>query len=112
VVGASGLDTSREWKALAQPWEQYETRYTARPETYRAYVDVWLNVPAATEHFTGWASFSQAANAEPAQRRRPERVALAERIMADAGYVIIGSTQRGARRWGKSRLNVPKLERD
>lgn len=83
-------------------WEQYESRYAERPETYRAYVDVWRRVPEARRTFSGWASFSQAANAEPAQvERHPDRVRAAERLLRAAGYELGPLTRRGARRWVK-----------
>ena len=86
--------------SLSHEWEQYEDRYRQRPETYAAYVDVWTTEPAARAEFTGWAVFSQTANAEPKFRRDlPERVRIAERIMRSAGYEIGEPTKRGARRW-------------
>lgn len=87
---------------MAEAWEQYEDRYGARPETYKAYVDVWNRVPRARHEFTGWAIFSQTANAEPKQRRdNPDRVKVAEEIMLAAGYEIGPTTSRRARRWFK-----------
>lgn len=89
---------------MAEPWEQYENRYRERPETYAAYVDVWNRVPRVRREFTGWAVFSQTANAEPKQRRdNPDRVKLSEEIMVAAGYEIGPPTLRGARRWLKRR---------
>lgn len=88
--------------AVPEEWEQYESRYTERPETYRAYVDVWQRLADARRIFSGWASFSQAANAEPAQvERRPDRVRAAERLLREAGYELGPLTRRGARRWIK-----------
>lgn len=85
---------------MSHEWEQYEERYTLRPETYEAYVDVWNRVPRARSEFTGWAIFSQMANAEPEKRRNHlSRVRLAEEIMREAGYEIGPTTKRGARRW-------------
>ncbi len=85
---------------VAQEWEQYENRYTERPETYRAYVDVWRRVPGARRLFSSWASFSQAANAEPAQvERHPDRVRAAEGLLRQGGYELGSLTRRGARRW-------------
>jgi hypothetical protein len=78
-------------------WDKYESRFPARPETFAAYVDVWTRVPAARRAFSGWVSFSQAANAEPAQRR--DRVRAAEDLMRQGGYQIGAATPRGARRW-------------
>lgn len=87
---------------MVEAWEQYEDRYRERPETYAAYVDVWTLVPRARQEFTGWAIFSQTANAEPKQRRdNPDRVRVAEEIMIAAGYEIGPPTTRGARRWFK-----------
>lgn len=82
---------------MRDEWTQYTGRYTQRPETFDAYVDVWQRVPTARSKFTGWASFSQAANAEPAQH--VDRVADAERCMKEGGYHLGPSTKRGARRW-------------
>lgn len=85
---------------VVNDWDQYESRYSERPETYRAYVDVWLHNPEAPATFSGWASFSQAANAEPKQvSDHADRVAEAEHIMRASGYEIGGSTRLGARRW-------------
>lgn len=85
---------------MSHEWEQYEDRYTLRPETYEAYVDVWTRVPRARSEFTGWAIFSQTANAEPEKRRNhADRVKAAEEIMRAAGYEIGPTTLRGARRW-------------
>lgn len=80
-------------------WAQYEDRYRARPATFAAYVDVWTRVPGVSEEFGGWASFSQAANKEPAQR--PDRVRLAEEFMRVGGYELGPSTPHGGRQWQK-----------
>jgi hypothetical protein len=90
---------------MAIEWEQYRERYLSeRPETYEAYVDVWVNDPAARRRFTGWASFSQCANAEPAKRRDvPHLVEEAEAFMRRHGYEIGPSTPRGGRRWRRKR---------
>lgn len=82
---------------MKDEWTQYKTRYSQRPETFDAYVDVWQKVPEARRDFTGWASFSQAANAEPAQRS--DRVRAAEECMKKGGYKLGPLTRRGARRW-------------
>ena len=88
---------------MSQEWEQYEDRYTQRPETYAAYVDVWTTVAEARSEFTGWAIFSQTANAEPKRRRdHADKVKVAEQIMRSAGYEIGAPTSRGARRWVKA----------
>lgn len=85
---------------MSENIEQYRERYTLRPETFEAYVDVWHRAPQARLQFSGWAAFSQAANAEPNWRaRRPAKVAIATAIMELAGYEIGPSTKRGARRW-------------
>jgi hypothetical protein len=86
---------------VATEWEQYKDRYASeRPETYEAYVDVWLKDSPARSTFSGWALFSQCANAEPAKRRdMPSRVRDAEKIMEGAGYHMGPTTSRGARRW-------------
>jgi hypothetical protein len=85
-----------EWE-----WKQYEDRFASqRPETYRAYVDVWTHSFAARSEFSSWALFSRMASAEPSLRRdAPERVGRAEQIMRDHGYEIGTPTRRGARRW-------------
>jgi|GEM_PF-4169835 len=85
-------------------WEQYAERYASeRPETFDAYVDVWLNQPGVRREFSGWAIFSQCANAEPQKRRdMPARVRAAEALMTRAGYEVGTSTRRGARRWRRS----------
>jgi hypothetical protein len=93
-------------------WERYRERFGARPETYDAYVDVWRHVPEARQRFTGWVSFSQAASAEPSQRR--DRVRAAEELMRAGGYEVGPSTARGARRWFPavaSRTQAPGGER-
>ncbi len=82
-------------------WEQYESRYRLRHETYEAYVDVWVRLPEALSRFSGWASFSQAVSAEPKQRDRPERVRAAEELMRAGGYQIDSPTASGASRWEK-----------
>lgn len=89
---------------MAIEWEQYRERYIAeRPETYDAYVDVWLNVPESQQRFTGWATFSQCANAEPAKQRDvPQLVSGAEALMRLGGYEIGPSTSRGGRRWRRT----------
>jgi hypothetical protein len=88
---------------MSREWQQYEGRYSLRPETYAAYVDVWNRLPEARQEFSGWASFSQAANAEPAQVvNKPDRVHVAERIMRRGGYELGPPTRRGARRWQKA----------
>ena len=85
---------------MSAEWEQYRDRYSERPETYDAYVDVWTHVGDARRQFSGWALFSQCANAEPAKRRDiPARLGQAERLMRAGGYEIGPSTRRGARRW-------------
>jgi hypothetical protein len=87
---------------VSTEWEQYRDRYSERPETYDAYVDVWTRVGEARRQFSGWALFSQCANAEPAKLRdMPARVAQAERLMGAGGYEIGSSTRRGARRWSR-----------
>ena len=89
---------------MAIEWEQYRERYIAeRPETYDAYVDVWLNVPGSQQRFAGWATFSQCANAEPAKQRDvPHLVSEAEALMRLGGYEIGPSTSRGGRRWRRT----------
>jgi hypothetical protein len=90
----------REWSATLPPWDRYQDRYNERPETFDAYVDVWMRVPEAQSSFGGWIAFAQAASAEPSWvKNRLERVLDAERIMYAAGYEIGPPTQRGARRW-------------
>lgn len=93
--------THDEEAPMKDEWTQYKPRYSQRPETFDAYVDVWQNVPGARQQFTGWASFSQAANAEPAQR--PDRVRAAEECMRKGGYKLGPLTKRGARRWCRDR---------
>ena len=88
---------------MAEEWEQYANRYTQRPETYDAYVEVWTHHPRVREEFSGWAIFSQCANAEPQKvSDTPERVKLAEELMEHSGYVIGTPTELGARRWWRS----------
>lgn len=86
-------------------WDRYETRYASeRPGTFQAYVEVWNASAAARSAFSGWALFSQCANAEPAKRQQhPDRVKKAEAIMVEHGYEIGASTQRGARTWRRKR---------
>ena len=82
------------------PWDKYQSRYNARPETFDAYVDVWTRVPEAQLSFGGWVGFVQAANAEPSWvANRPDRVRVAEAIMRKGGYETGAPTDRGARRW-------------
>ena len=82
------------------PWDKYQSRYNARPETFDAYVDVWTRVPEAQLSFGGWVGFVQAANAQPSwAANRPDRVRMAEAIRRKAGYEIGEPTDRGARRW-------------
>jgi hypothetical protein len=88
---------------LAAEWEQYKDRFTQRPETYDAYVDVWTRNPSSRMHFSSWATFSQCASAEPKrQREEAHHVRRAESMMAAAGYEIGQPTARGARRWFKT----------
>lgn len=88
---------------MSENIEQYRGRYTLRPETFQAYVDVWNRVKRARQEFGDWVGFSRAANAEPKwQRERPERVAVATEIMEAAGYELGPPTARGARRWLRS----------
>lgn len=82
---------------MKDDWTPYKGRYSQRPETFDAYVDVWHNVSEARDRFTGWVSFSQAANSEPAQRS--DRVRTAEECMRSGGYKLGPLTKRGARRW-------------
>lgn len=84
---------------LRDTWTQYWPRYASpRPKTFDAYVDVWKrNVGSVRQIFAGWASFSQAANAEPAQD--PARVREAERVMSLGGYEVGPITARGGRTW-------------
>ncbi len=86
------------------PWDKYKDRYRMRPDTFDAYVDVWNRVTQARTEFTGWVSFGQAANAEPAQQH--DRVHAAERIMNLGGYEIGRPTSKGARQWVK-RQSLP-----
>jgi hypothetical protein len=87
---------------MSLEWQQYERRYSERHGTYMAYVDVWRRMPEAQHTFSGWASFSQAANAEPAQvRDHPGRVRAAEHLMRSGGYEVGAPTRRGARQWVK-----------
>ena len=81
-------------------WSRYESRFSARPETFRAYVDVWRRVPRTQQSFRGWAAFTQAASAEPKQST--EKVREAEACMRLGGYELGALTQRGARRWIKA----------
>ncbi len=78
-------------------WSMYKERYNQRPGTFDAIVDVWQRVPRAQQSFTGWSSFSQAANAEAA--RSPDRVLAAEQAMEAGGYKLGSPTVRGARQW-------------
>ena len=88
---------------MAQEWEQYADRYTQRPETFDAYIEVWTHHPRAKDEFGVWATFSQCANAEPKQvRDAPDRVEMAKELMEHSGYVIGTPTERGARRWWRS----------
>lgn len=90
--------------SMSIEWEQYRSRYTQRPETFEAYVDVWTRVPEAQQQFSGWAVFSQSANGEPKfVRDKPDYVARAERLMGRGGYERGPDTARGARRWMKKR---------
>lgn len=82
---------------MRDEWTKYKDRYSLRPETFDAYVDVWKRIPEAHARFSGWASFSQAANAEPAQQ--PDRVRAAEECMRLGRYELGTPTKRGARRW-------------
>lgn len=87
---------------MAPAWEQYRDRYRQRPETFEAYVDVWTRLPGVREEFSGWASFSQAASAEPSQ---PDgRVRVAAGFMRQGGYEIGAATSRGAQRWRKKSI--------
>ena len=89
---------------MSTEWEKYKGRYSERPETYDAYVDVWKRVPAASEEFSGWPIFTQMASAEPDKwNRYPDRVRKAERFMREGGYEMGAPTKRGARRWTKRR---------
>lgn len=113
IAGATGLshmavkrvidrivsEQPKESSTVRDTWSQYRSRYGSRPETFDAYVDVWKNVTKARQSFTGWASFSQAANAEPAQSG--DRVTAAEEAMRLGGYELGPATARGARRWVK-----------
>ena len=98
--GKAGRDGPEPAGPPSNDWEQYEGRYRARPETYRAYVEVWQHDPGVREAFGGWASFSQAANNEPSQR--DERVRLAEDFMRRNGYEIGSPSPHGGRRWKRS----------
>ena len=86
---------------MSGEWEQYRERNLAeRPETFDAYVDVWIENPDARRQFSGWAMFSQCAKAEPQKRSdMPARVAQAEELMRASSYEVGPSTRRGARRW-------------
>jgi hypothetical protein len=85
-------------------WEQYRDRFaTNRPETFEALVDVWLRVSEAQSVFSGWSIFSRHALAEPKLvRDHPDRVLVAENLMARGGYAVGARTRRGARRWEKN----------
>jgi hypothetical protein len=75
------------------------------------YVDVWKRSAAARAEFSGWALFSQCANAEPAKAREmPSRVRNAERIMTDTGYKIGPTTKLDARTWFKSTPSAQPCE--
>ena len=82
------------------PWDKYQDRYNARPETFDAYVDAWTRLPEAQSLFGGWVGFAQAASAEPKWvANHPERVRAAEELMRKAGYEVGTPTEKGARRW-------------
>jgi hypothetical protein len=83
---------------IRDTWSQYRARYNSRPETYDAYVDVWNRISGSRDAFRGWASFSHAANAEPAQSGDRVR---GEECMRLGGYELGSTTSRGARRWFK-----------
>ena len=79
------------------PWDKYQDRYKARPETFDAYVDVWTRLPETQASFGGWVGFAQATSAEPSWvAKHPERVRVAEELMRKAGYEIGGPTEKGA----------------
>lgn len=80
-------------------WEQYRNRYTQRPETFDALVDVWCNGDVQ-QHFPSWSMFSRCALAEPERARNaPERVEIAQAAMERAGYVKAGTGARAALAW-------------
>jgi hypothetical protein len=95
-----GTGGREEERVVEDTWSQYENRYAQRPATFQAYVDVWQRIPRARASFRGWAGFSQAANAEPAQSG--DRVRAAEECMRLGGYELGSQTARGARRWVKT----------
>lgn len=92
--------TPDEEDPMKDEWTKYKSRYSQRLETFDAYVDVWQRIPKARSAFSGWASFTQAANAEPAQNA--ERVRAAEECMRDGGYRLGALTKRGARSWNRA----------
>lgn len=88
---------------MSQEWEQYRDRYTERPGTFDAYVQVWTTNPSARMHFSSWSTFSRCASAEPKMAtEQRHKVKRAEQLMESAGYRIGPSTRRGARTWVRS----------
>jgi hypothetical protein len=81
-------------------WEQYRDRYAQKIGTFDAYVDIWQTNRIARQRFGSWSTFSRCANAEPKMvRDHPERVSLAEQILAQEGYEPGPPTPRGSRTW-------------
>lgn len=101
IVDRISRQSKEDTMSVRDTWSQYENRYsTHRQETYDAYVDVWKRDSQVRSLFTGWASFSQAANDEPAQS--DDRVQTAEECMIRCGYKLLPPTSRGGRRWGRA----------
>lgn len=88
---------SRRWWPSGAKHSNHQPRYNARPETFKAYEDVWKNVRGAKSFKGGWTAFSRAANAEPAMPRR--KVRKAERLMMKGGYVSDEKAPNVGRRW-------------
>lgn len=78
-------------------WEKYRNRYSNRPETFDAYVDVWQRSSGARDFPGGWTAFSRAANAEPAIDA--DLVERAEELMRLAGYEAAPKQPGIGRRW-------------
>lgn len=96
-ASARSRPTATRSRAASGDPEQYRVRYSSRPETFDAYLDVYRRLQGARNFPSGFAKFTQAANAEPAIDA--DLVRRAEELMRLGGYEPSEKLPGVGRRW-------------